>query len=261
MKSLVAAALMLSYCGCSLAQSQHRDQHLHYLPAPAQSKGWIAFLPGSSGLTIFEDDRHYFRIAEQFNADGWDVICIDYKPMYRAAKHRRQRSTGQKIKWCLEKSLNTLREEGKITPAQRGALACWSLGAEGGLQVINDQRFCQQHRLKSAVFFYPANQDGQRLANKIPLQINSGIEDDVTPIAEIRDWMNRQRKGSASVERHEFANCHHGFDIESLTTTKVVRLFPWFGPKATFAFNAEASKQALENAKRFINAQASRRQK
>jgi hypothetical protein len=101
--------------------------------------GWLIFLPGSSGLSILGDERHYFSVAERLNGHGWSVLLVDYKPAYRASGVALQGSAGDKIAWVTEQAVEWLHDQHPETVAQLGAMVAWSLGAEGALRLATDE--------------------------------------------------------------------------------------------------------------------------
>jgi dienelactone hydrolase len=58
--------------------------------------------------------------------------------------------------------------------------------------------------------------------------------------------------GAAQVDLVVYPGAHHGFDIESLTMPRTVRLLPLFGPSATFFYDADAARDADQRVSAFL---------
>lgn len=83
---LTLAALSAAGAVNKAAAEQNPKDYFHCLPTDAAEPiGLVVILPGSSGLKIFKDETHYFDAAARFNAQGYDVVLVEYKKAYRAA--------------------------------------------------------------------------------------------------------------------------------------------------------------------------------
>lgn len=226
------------------------EPHFHFRPAASSSGAWVVLLPGASGLTIFEDKNHYFRAAAELNAEGYDALVVDYKAAYKSALNPPRISTGGKIAWVAEQAVVWARTSGRIKPDQPGAIVAWSLGAEGLWPLLADEARAGALNLKAAAAYYPSNEEDVPLKTTTPLLILTGEADDVTEAKGIRSMVSRAT--SPHVMLHVYPNANHGFDIASITKTRSVRLFPVFGPTATFGFDAEASRNAAHELVAFL---------
>ncbi len=248
--------LLLSSCASgpqSPADAVPADYYHWREAATDRPAGWVVILPGSSGLTIFDDDSHYFDTANRYNDLGFDVLVVDYKPALRASASTPEgASPGEKIAWITERAIEWMWHEHPRTRTRQGVIAAWSLGAEGALRLVNDDRKTKSLQIGSAVFFYPTNFEQVELDNRVPLLILVGDNDDVTPAAAARAMVDDRSATTATVELVIYPGARHGFDIESLKTPRTIRLLPLFGPSATFFYDAEAAHDANERVTTFI---------
>ncbi|MCB9848214.1 MAG: dienelactone hydrolase family protein [Phycisphaeraceae bacterium] len=258
---LITAMLVLASAlqGCAgpgaAASGAAPEDYYHWRPAP-DAKGWAVFLPGSSGLTVLDDDHHYFDAAERLCDQGWQVLLVDYKPAYRASGDKARRSTGEKIAWVTEQAILWMRRNHPETAATPGALVAWSLGAEGAIRIANDPELAASLGLRAAAMYYPSNEDHVALRNRIPLLILTGASDDVTPADEIRTFVEESAEGAAEVVLRVYPECHHGFDIASISQKKTLRILPLIGPKATLQYNQNAAEDAWRTLVGFLGANA-----
>ncbi len=206
--------------------------------------GWIVILPGASGLTVFDDERHYFDAAERFNAQGWNVLLVDYKPAYRAAMNPPGGSTGEKIAWVAEQAIAWMKASQPKMDTLPGAIVAWSLGAEGAIELVNDPDSVRSTGIRLAVMYYPSIPEKTRLNNQVPLLVLTGELDDITPPARAQAFIQDRDSSAANVELHTYPNARHGFDIASIVNLKTVRMLPLVGRKATLQYNAEAAGEA-----------------
>jgi dienelactone hydrolase len=226
------------------------ESHFHFRPAASPRGAWAVLLPGASGLTIFDDKDHYFRAAAALNAEGFDVLVVDYKPAYKAAPDPPKLPTGGKIAWVAEQAIAWARATDKVKPEQPGAIVAWSLGAEGLWPLLADQTRVNALNLRAAAAYYPSNEDAVPLKTGTPLLILTGEKDDVTGAKGIRAMV--ARAASPIVSLHVYPNAHHGFDVESIPKPRTVRLIPLVGPSATFGYDATASRSAGTELARFL---------
>ncbi|MFN0012425.1 MAG: hypothetical protein ACKVS8_12370 [Phycisphaerales bacterium] len=147
---------------------------------------WVMLLPGASGLTIFEDTRHYFKAAEAMQARGFDVLVVDYKTAYKQSPSAPQVPTGEKIACVVEQTLAWARQNGVVPEGEAGAIVAWSLGAEGLWPLFARPGGVESLGLVAAAAYYPANDEEAAITPNIPLLVLTGEKDDVTPAAKIR---------------------------------------------------------------------------
>ncbi len=255
----LAVILLLTSCASGPqrpADAVPADYYYWREAATDRPAGWVVILPGSSGLTIFDDDRHYFDTANRYNDLGFDVLVVDYKPALRASANTPEgASLGVKIEWITERAIEWMWHEHPRSRTRQGVIAAWSLGAEGALRLVNDDRKIKSLQIESAVFYYPTNFEQAELDNQVPLLILVGDDDDVTPAAAARAMVDSRSAGAAQVELVVYPGARHGFDIESLTMPRTVRLLPLFGPSATFFYDADAARDAEQRVSAFLTGQ------
>jgi len=226
---------------------------LYWCPSATTDGSWAILLPGASGLKVFEDEGHYFRVADALNGRGFNVLVIDYKRAYRMAPSRPNVPTGKKIAWVVEQAIAWARQEGKINSGEPGVVIAWSLGAEGLWPMLPDAAKVSSLGIKAAAAYYPANEDNTLLATVIPLLILAGEKDDVTPAADIQKMV--RAANSPLIELHTYPGANHGFDIISIQPPKTVRLLPLIGPSGTFGFDKAAADDARVRLDSFLDQQ------
>lgn len=224
---------------------------LYWCPSSAPNGRWAVLLPGASGLKVFDDEGHYFLVADALNARGFDVLVIDYKRAYKEAPSRPRVPTGKKIAWVVEQSLAWARQDGRIPVDQPGAIIAWSLGAEGLWPLLSDGEKASSLGITAVAAYYPSNEDREPIANSVPLLILVGERDDVTPASEVRGLVNAANSGA--IELHVYPDANHGFDIASIQPPKTVRLLPLVGPSGTFGYDKAAAADAWVRLDAFLD--------
>lgn len=221
------------------------------------ARGWVVFLPGSSGLTVFDDDHHYFDAAKRLNESGWSVLLVDYKPAYHAAANRPDVNTGEKIVWITEAAIAWMNLQQPTTMELPGAIVAWSLGAEGALRMTGNR--AENAGIDAIALYYPSNRENVRPATSPPLLILTGEIDDVTTLESVKRFATDETGNTLPhIELHTYANAHHGFDIASLKEEKSLRILPWIGPKATLQYDAAAAEDAEKQLLAFLERAASK---
>ncbi|MEQ9413576.1 MAG: hypothetical protein RIF39_07080, partial [Cyclobacteriaceae bacterium] len=102
-----------------------------------EESSWVVFLPGTSGLTIFNDSLHYVNWAKKLNQEGYNVVLVDYKKAYQASKRKEDETTGEKINWVLKKSIEWTRRKYELEK-EKFIIVGWSLAGEGLSLLAND---------------------------------------------------------------------------------------------------------------------------
>lgn len=230
-------------------------EHFHYRPATdsaGTAVGWAVLLPGASGLRVFDDDSHYFRVADLLNRSGIDVVVVDYKAAYKAAKSPPRGPTGEKICWVTERAIEWMRTQGYARTGSDGAIVAWSKGAEALWRLLPDGARTEAAGLRCAAVYYPTNDDDLMLRTSIPLLIQSGESDNVTPAKSILAMARSRPATDADVKLDLYPNAHHGFDVSSLDPSRTVRLIPLLGPEGTFAYDPKAAEKSQERLVGFL---------
>lgn len=255
MHRIAGIALLLGLTSCvSIAPPRGvgvMSDYFHWQDVDG-AKGWVVFLPGASGLTVMDDERHYFDAADALNARGWNVLLVDYKPAYRAAMDAPGGDTDEKIAWVTEEAITWMIGNRPEMATLPGAIVAWSMGAEGALCLANDRARLESTGIRSIAMYYPSIPGKFQLDNQVPLLILTGDADDVTPVVDVNALVAQQRSGGKDVELHTFPNAHHGFDVASIVEEKTVRMLPLVGPSATLQYNAEAAADAADKLAEFL---------
>ncbi|MEZ5290907.1 MAG: dienelactone hydrolase family protein [Vicinamibacterales bacterium] len=233
--------------------SETFGDHLHWRAA-ANARGWTVLLPGAGGLRVLDDDQHYFRAAARLNARGWHALVVDYVPAYRALEGRPDLPAGRKIAAVIQRAIEWMHVTHPETRGRDGALIGWSRGAEGVAAFVDDAARVSALGIRAAAVFYPSVPHRVRLDNQVPLLVLTGTADDVAPWTDVSTWVRGRTPTAAAVDLRGFDGAHHGFDVESLTRRRVVRLLPLVGPKATLQFHPAAARLATMALEEFLAA-------
>jgi dienelactone hydrolase len=230
------------------SEESHYTDHFYFREANVETSKWVAILPGSSGLTIFNDDHHYFDIADEL-ATHFNVLIIDYKPAYKTSGRKVKESTGEKILWVLGEALDWATANHHITEGAPGSIVGWSLAGEGAIQLVNNPTLCSQLNVRSVLLYYPANHLNITSRSEIPVLILTGASDTITPMVDIISCHG----DNSNTEIITYKNAHHGFDIQSLANEKSMRFPPLFGKKHVFKYDPTAAKDSRTKMMHFLN--------
>jgi hypothetical protein len=140
---------------------------------------WILLLPGSSGLTIFDDSTFYNRKADSLNQKGYDILLLDYKAFYRASTSidKPKGSAGEKISWVIKQVIQLAKDKQQVDKSDVGHIIGWSLAGEGVFKLLKDTGFIKQNTISSVALFYPSNNEKVKITTSIPLLIQIGQSD------------------------------------------------------------------------------------
>ncbi len=118
----------------------------------------------------------------------------------------------------------------------------WSFGGIVTLQVVNIEPFAQ--RFKKAVAYYPMCSEAQKWQSHIPILIQSGSLDDVTPFMQCRTLIDNSPDAS-KVKFRVIPGGRHAFDFTG---------YPEKTPYAygTYGYNEKAAKKAWRNVEKFL---------
>lgn len=232
-----------------LGEINNPDQYFYFQPTNnSERTGWVMLLPGSSGLTIFKDEDHYFDVAHELNSIGFDVVLVDYKPAYRSSGRNVKETRGEKIQWVTKEAIIWARNEGYINNDEEGSIIGWSLAGEGLILMANDLNETEQFNIKSIALYYPSNNGKVQLRSTMPVLIQSGEIDNVTKKSDIEEFLSN----GDNTELIFYKDAHHAFDVKSLKEGKTIKFPPIIGKKYIFKYNKEAAIQSLEELKKFL---------
>jgi len=229
---------------------------VHVLRAARPDRGWVVMLPGSSGLVVLGDDKHYFEVGRRLGELGFDVLLVDYKAFYRASDDRPDVATVEKIAWVVHRVVEGAKSRGLIDDDARGVLAAWSLGAEGvwALGNENGDSF-DALGIDRCVLWYPSvervmDESGVREL-EVPVLAMVGDADDVTLLDDLESVLDLYIINGI-VELVVYPQALHGFDIESIGPSQSMRFPPIIGEQVTFGYNRNADLDAWARAVDFL---------
>jgi dienelactone hydrolase len=254
-RALAAVAVVLTLVSTG-SFAQPAADYYFWRPASradATPRPWAVLLPGTSGLSIFDDNEHYFRAAIWLNERGLDALVIDYHgaaPFVPAAK---EGTPGDRLAAIVADALNVQRAEGRMQPHCPGVVIGWSLGAAGAWTLAASQS--RDAALKAAAVFYPALVRAQSYRNALPVLVLQGTADNVVPERELRAFVAGRAGRSAPIEIVALEGAAHGFDVPSLLPPRETRFPPLTGLARTFAYNAEAASSARRALESFLRTQ------
>ena len=243
----VVAVLML---GTTSALAAGAADYYFWRPAArdGMARPWVVLLPGTSGLSIFNDHEHYFRTAAWFNSRGVDALVIDYHGASALVPAAKEGTPGDRIAAVVADALATERGEDRMQGYCPGAVIGWALGGSGAWTIASAEPI--DPALKAVAMFYPALLRTRPYRNGLPALVLQGTADDVLPVRELQDFVGRRLGRSAPVEVVTFEGAAHGFDVPSLQPPRTQRFPPLTGQPQTFAYDEEAARSAqmaLEN--------------
>lgn len=218
--------------------------HFHVQKSQTKQLGkeWVVILPGYSGLKVFKDTGHYFRAAEELNALGFDVMIVEYKKAVRKSGHHIKGGFGERIKWTTVKAIEWAKEHHHFEADQSGHLLSWSAGGEGAILLMNDSLSLVDLGIKSVAMYYPSNRDSVVFQSHIPVLIQSGAYDNVTPAQQIKSTYSNH----PNVELLTYPQAHHGFDVSSVIKEKHLQIPPLLGKKFTFKYDEKSAIKSRE---------------
>lgn len=209
---------------------------------------WVLLLPGSSGLTIFEDSTFYKRKAEILTQKGYDVLLLDYKSFYKSSIKPTKGSTGEKISWVVRQAIKMAKDKQQINLTDNGHIIGWSLAGEGVFNLLKDTTFVNNNKIKSVALYYPSNNKKIEISTTIPLLLLVGESDKTVGANKLKS----QIKSYEMIKFIVYPNAFHGFDIETLTKPKTIKFPPVIGKKHTFFYNKEATEKASIELAKFL---------
>jgi len=254
MKNLILILFSIFFCSCAgvkIPKDSVMEDYFFISKSPdSPNSKWVVFLPGSSGLNIYDDSTHYFSLAKKLNKKNYSVMLIDYKKAYKASGRKVKESTGEKINWILNQSINWARAKYHLDKEKIG-LVGWSLAGEGLCILANDKLKLDELGISALAMYYPSNQKDISVKSDLPILIQTGSIDNITPV----DGINKSYSKNANTKIIIFENAHHGFDIQHLEKTKNIRLPPLVGKKYTMKYHDQSTKEAFQNLLQFLERQ------
>jgi len=244
MKHVLLVTLFL-VASCA-TEAPAKDASDYYFWRPASEVGaerpWAVLLPGSSGMSIFDDDEHYFRAAAWLNERGVDALIVDYHGAARSVPDAQDGSPGDRMATIVAHAVKTQHALGRMSTNCPGIVVGWSLGAEGGWTIAAQRE--QTNGIRAAAMFYPTVRRPLPYSNAIPVLVLQGAIDNVTPETELREFVAARPSESATINVVLLEGASHGFDVLSIAQARSMRFPPLIGPRATFGYSAEATARA-----------------
>lgn len=224
--------------------------HFHVQKSQTKQLGkeWIVILPGYSGLKVFKDTGHYFRAAKELNALGFDVMILEYKKAVRKSGQHIKGGFGERIKWTTVKAIEWAKAHHHFEADQSGHLLSWSAGGEGAILLMNDSLTLVDLGIKSVAMYYPSNRDSVVFRSYIPVLIQSGGDDNVTPAQQIQSTYSNH----PNVKLLLYPEAHHGFDVSSIIKEKHLQIPPLLGKKFTFKYDLKSTLKSREELFQFL---------
>jgi dienelactone hydrolase len=246
---------VLLFSGAPSSFAQTADDFYFWRPAgsDAAPRPWTIVLPGTSGLTIFDDREHYFRAAVWLNQRGVDALVIDYHGAAPFVPTAREGTPADRIAAIVADALKFERAEGRMQEQCPGAVIGWALGGSGAWALAAAE--APDPALKAVAMFYPALIRGRPYRNALPVLVLQGTADDVVPENALRAFVAGRSGRSAPVEIVAFERAAHAFDVPSLQTPRTLRFPPLTGQPQTFAYDSEAARSAHLALERFLREQ------
>jgi dienelactone hydrolase len=237
----------------SFAQTAASNYHWRPARPDGAARPWAVLLPGTSGLSIFEDREHYFRAAAWLNGRGVDALVIDYHGAAPFVAAAREGTPGDRVAAIVADALKVERAEGRMQEQCPGAVIAWSLGASAAWTLAAAEP--RDPALKAVAMFYPALVRARSYRNAVPVLVLQGSADDVLPERELRAFVAARAGRSAPAEVVAFEGAAHGFDVTSLMPPRTLRFPPLTGQQQTFAYDSEAARSAHLALERFLREQ------
>lgn len=254
MKTLLKLLLVFSlFTSCIPMQKVPKDAKMedffHFQKAKDyDASKWAVFLPGTGGLKIFKDTRHYFDVAERLNEEGISVLLVDNVAAYKASKRDVDEEEPAQILWTLDEALKWAKQNGDIDPNSDGSIVGWSRAGLGLIPLANNDKQLEKHKIKSIVLFYPANGYELLLKPKVPVLILTGGKDKIVKVDDILKYMIAE---NATIK--VFDEAYHGYDVESLKKGKYYRYIPFISKKHyLLKYDEEAANESFEELIKFI---------
>ena len=253
-RALAAVAVVLMWSATSAFAAGAAD---YYFWRPAARDGaarpWAVLLPGTSGLSIFNDHEHYFRAAIWLNSRGVDALVIDYHGASALVPAAKEGTPGDRIAAVVADALVSERGEGRMQGYCPGAVIGWALGGSGAWAIAQAEPI--DPALKAVAMFYPALLRARPYRNALPALVLQGTADDVLPERELRAFVAGRSGRSAPVEIVAFEGAAHGFDVPSLMPPRTLRFPPLTGQPQNFAYDSEAARSANLALEKFLRDQ------
>lgn len=200
----------------------------------------MIFISGCSGYKWTDIAyAHYNNTAEKFVAKGYAVIMVDFL-------------VGTNNVNCIGIDFDLVLKKVRLTHDYLQQLAFidkeninlfgWSFGGIVTIQIANIEPFAK--RFKKAVAYYPRCSSEQKWQSHIPILIQSGSLDDVTPFMPCRNLIDNS-PDSSMVKFRVIPDGRHAFDFVGYPEKKDYII-------GTIGYNEKAAKKAWRNVERFM---------
>ncbi len=200
----------------------------------------MIFVSGCSGYKWTDIAfNHYNNTADKFVEQGYAVIMLDFLAS-RSNINCMGVDVGEVIRE-LHLTADYLKSKPFID-SNNINLFGWSFGGIVVLQTVNHES--SSKLFKKAIAYYPLCSKSQKWTSHVPILIQSGSIDDVTPFMDCRKLIDNSPDAS-KVKFRVIPDGRHAFDFTGYPEKKPYA----FG---TIGYNEKAAKKAWKNVERFM---------
>ncbi|MGX7895269.1 dienelactone hydrolase family protein [Tsuneonella sp. HG222] len=216
MKRVILLASALGMASGVAAQTAPASTEQHYYARPvegeAKARPWLVLMPGGGGMDVFGDTEHYFNVAREWNAAGWDVLLVHYQEAAKLIPGAAQSNPARMETTVIADALNVAGAKGWLDLQCPGMVMGFSMGGAGTLGLAADP----PKTLIGAIGYYPMTAgQAARYTPKVPVLVLQGDLDQLTT-RDALDALVAKSADRSKLSVFHFPSAHHGFDIPSL---------------------------------------------
>jgi dienelactone hydrolase len=204
----------------------------------------VAFVSGCSGFTPSVAPRAYERVAQQFQAQGFIVIFVDYLARRGLQSCVRAPITPEDAGKDLVAATGWLQSQPFVDKTQIIAIG-WSYGGGAVLAALADHS-AEQLAFSRAVVYYPSCQTVRPWKVATPVLMLLAADDDVTPAKMCQEAVPKNAPPGA-VKIVTYRGALHAFDVSELPAKTRY-------PLGTLGYHPQAAAAAWEEIQVFLKA-------